>query len=69
MATSSFTTVFKIPKKALREIAKTVNKPAVRFKLSEKENNLSPPVERDSKNGWRATRTESGTAGFMARIC
>lgn len=37
MATSSFTTVFKIPKKALREIAKTVNKPAVRFKLSEKD--------------------------------
>jgi len=29
MATSSFTTVFMIPKKALREIAKTVDKPAV----------------------------------------
>jgi len=37
MATSSFTTVFKIPKKALREIAKTVDKPSVRFKLSEKD--------------------------------
>jgi hypothetical protein len=37
MATSSFTTVFKMPKKALREIAKSIDKPVVRFKLSEKD--------------------------------
>ena len=37
MAISSFTTVFKIPKKALREIAKNIDKPVFRFKLSEKD--------------------------------
>ncbi len=37
MATSSFTTVFKMPKKTLREIAKNIDKPVVRFKLSEKD--------------------------------
>ncbi|HKL59940.1 MAG TPA: hypothetical protein VJ863_08580 [Sphaerochaeta sp.] len=35
MATSSFTTVFKIPKKTLREMAKNTDKPVPRFKLSE----------------------------------
>lgn len=37
MPTSSFTTVFKIPQKALREIAKDIDKPITRFKLSEKD--------------------------------
>ncbi len=37
MATSSFTTVFKMPKEALQEIAKSINKPHRTFKLSEKE--------------------------------
>ncbi|MBI9095612.1 MAG: hypothetical protein JEY71_12080 [Sphaerochaeta sp.] len=37
MAMSSFTTVFKLPRKALREIAKTVDNPASRFELSEKD--------------------------------
>jgi len=37
MAESSFTTVFKIPKKTLREIAENIDKPVVRFKLSEKD--------------------------------
>jgi hypothetical protein len=37
MATSSFTTVFKMPKEALQEIAKSINKPHSTFKLSEKE--------------------------------
>ena len=69
MATSSFTTVFKMPKKALREIAKNIDKPVVRFKLSKKIKKVSPPVGIGSKNGWRATRAESGTADFMARIC
>ncbi|MDA3834429.1 MAG: hypothetical protein PF495_13675 [Spirochaetales bacterium] len=32
---SSFTTVFKLPRKALRKIAKTVDNPAPRFELSE----------------------------------
>jgi CRISPR/Cas system-associated protein Cas10 (large subunit of type III CRISPR-Cas system) len=41
MATSSFTTVFKMPKKALREIAKNIDKPVVRFKLSEKDKGKS----------------------------
>ena len=37
MPTSSFTTIFKIPKKALREIAKGTDEPVTRFKLSEKD--------------------------------
>lgn len=37
MAISSFTTVFSLPKKALREIAKSIDKPVPRFKLSEKD--------------------------------
>jgi len=37
MAISSFTTVFKMPKEALHEIAQSINKPHSTFKLSEKE--------------------------------
>lgn len=37
MATSSFTTVFKIPKKTLRVIAKAIDEPVAKFKLTEKD--------------------------------
>lgn len=40
MATSSFTTVFTIPKKTLGEIAKNIDKPTTTFKLSEKEKEM-----------------------------
>ena len=50
MAISSFTTVFKMPKKALREIAKNIDKPVVRFKLSEKnKESLATSSERFQK--------------------
>ena len=50
MATSSFSTVFKMPKKTLLEIAKNIDKPVERFKLSEKDReNLATSGERFRK--------------------
>jgi hypothetical protein len=37
MPMSSFTTVFKFPLKALREIVNTIDNPVPRFELSEKD--------------------------------
>ncbi|HPY45840.1 MAG TPA: hypothetical protein PLD69_08815 [Sphaerochaeta sp.] len=50
MATSSFSTAFKLPKKALREIAKHIDEPVVTFKLSEKDkDSLATSGERFQK--------------------
>lgn len=50
MALSPLPTVFKIPKKTLQEMAKSIDKPVERFKLSKKDReSLATIVERFQK--------------------